>query len=497
MPATGTARLKKWLKRLGLLLALPVLAVISAIVYVSVKIATYEQLDDAAHMAAKADYLASIARAAPQNAPDLVIILFDDLGYGDVGFTGNQMIATPHMDKLAANGLVLENYYAPAPVCSPSRAAMLTGRMAPRAGLTHVPFPSGTIFDRLNRFFGNPVRLPREEILIADILHAVGYETAMVGKWHMGDHAGSVPTQFGFQRFFGTYYSNDMNPFTLVRGTADAGEQISHAAPVDQTALNPLYAEAAERFIAEAAGDKPLFLYFAHNFPHVPLYAAPSEKGRSDAGLYGDVVQGLDDTVGHIVAALKKRGRLDNTLILITSDNGPWWEGRGVGRGRKGVSFEGGIRVPFIAHWPQQIKPARSEALAMGTDLLPTMLDELNLPLPPDRMIDGKSLAATLRGGPSPHEVLYHYAAGTLMAVRSATHKYRDRKAVAYPTDPVRLPIWQAHGPWLFDTRADSQEAYDISMKHPALAARMKALLDAKNAEMEKNPRGWKVSNRN
>ena len=496
MPATGTARLKKWLKRLGLLLALPVLAVISAIVYVSVKIATYEQLDDAAHMAAKADYLASIARAAPQNAPDLVIILFDDLGYGDVGFTGNQMIATPHMDKLAANGLVLENYYAPAPVCSPSRAAMLTGRMAPRAGLTHVPFPSGTIFDRLNRFFGNPVRLPREEILIADILHAVGYETAMVGKWHMGDHAGSVPTQFGFQRFFGTYYSNDMNPFTLVRGTADAGEQISHAAPVDQTALNPLYAEAAERFIAEAAGDKPLFLYFAHNFPHVPLYAAPSEKGRSDAGLYGDVVQGLDDTVGHIVAALKKRGRLDNTLILITSDNGPWWEGRGVGRGRKGVSFEGGIRVPFIAHWPQQIKPARSEALAMGTDLLPTMLDELNLPLPPDRMIDGKSLAATLRGGPSPHEVLYHYAAGTLMAVRSATHKYRDRKAVAYPTDPVRLPIWQAHGPWLFDMRADSQEAYDISMKHPALAARMKALLDAKNAEMEKNPRGWKMSNR-
>ena len=122
----------------------------------------------------------------------------------------------------------------------------------------------------------------------------------------------------------------------------------------------------------------------------------------------------------------------------------------------------------------------------MGTDLLPTMLDELNLPLPPDRMIDGKSLAATLRGGPSPHEVLYHYAAGTLMAVRSATHKYRDRKAVAYPTDPVRLPIWQAHGPWLFDMRADSQEAYDISMKYPALATRMKALLDAKNAEMKK-----------
>ena len=173
-----------------------------------------------------------------------------------------------------------------------------------------MPFPSGITFDRLNRFFNNPVRLPREEILLADILQAVGYETAMVGKWHMGDHAGSVPTQFGFQRFFGTYYSNDMNPFTLVRGTADAGEQISHDAPVDQNALNPLYAEAAETFIAEAATDKPLFLYFAHNFPHVPLYAAPSEKGRSEAGLYGDVVQGFDDTVGQIVAVLKKRGKL-------------------------------------------------------------------------------------------------------------------------------------------------------------------------------------------
>jgi arylsulfatase A-like enzyme len=492
MPSIDIEKLKIWLKRLGFFMALPLLAAIFVIVYVSIKIATYEQRDDDVHMATKAAYLKSITRTAPENAPDLVVILFDDLGYGDVGFTGNQMIATPHMDGLAARGMVFENYYAPAPVCSPSRAAMLTGRMAPRAGLTHVPFPSGTTFDRLNRFFNNPVRLPREEILLADILQAVGYETAMVGKWHMGDHAGSVPTQFGFQRFFGTYYSNDMNPFTLVRGTADKGETVSHAAPFDQTQLNRLYAESAERFISQAATDKPLFLYFAHNFPHVPLYAAPSEKGRSDAGLYGDVVQGLDDTVGRIVAALRQRGRFDNTLILITSDNGPWWEGRGVGRGRKGVSFEGGIRVPFIAHWPQQIKPARSAALAMGTDLVPTMLDELNVPSPPDRVLDGKSIAASLRGGPSPHEVLYHYAAGTLMAVRSATHKYRDRKALAYPTDPVRLPIWQAHGPWLFDMRADPQEAYDISMKRPDMAAQMKALLDAKNAEMKANPRGWK-----
>ena len=314
----------------------------------------------------------------------------------------------------------------------------------------------------------------------------------MVCKWHMGDHAGSVPTQFGFQRFFGTYYSNDMNPFTLVRGTADKGETVSHAAPFDQTQLNRLYAESAERFISQAATDKPLFLYFAHNFPHVPLYAAPSEKGRSDAGLYGDVVQGLDDTVGRIVAALRQRGRFDNTLILITSDNGPWWEGRGVGRGRKGGSFEGGIRVPFIAHWPQQIKPARSAALAMGTDLLPTMLDELNVPPPPDRVLDGKSIAATLRGGASPHEARYFYCGGTVMAVRQGRYKYRDRKPIVYSTDPVFIPIWEAHGPWLFDMQTDADEAYDVSTHRPDVAARLKNILDARNTEMDANPRGWK-----
>ena len=502
MPFKIPASVKKWLGRLALILAyvmaVPAAGALLGVIYVSVKIATYEQVDDAARIASKQAYLASIARLAAPNAPDepdvpdAVIILFDDLGYGDLGFTGNRVIKTPHMDALAANGVVLQNYYAPAPVCSPSRAAMLTGRMAPRAGLTHVPFPSGSPFDRLNRFFDNPVRLPREEILIADVLKAGGFHTAMVGKWHMGDHDRSVPTAFGFDKFFGTYYSNDMTPFTLVSGTAADGERVTHEAPVDQTELNPLYAETAEQFIAEAPQDKPLFLYFAHNFPHVPLYAAPHEAGKSDAGLYGDVVQGLDDTVGRIVAALKARGRFDNTLIIVTSDNGPWWEGRGIGRGRKGVSFEGGVNVPFIAHWPRALKPARSDALAMGTDLLPTLLDELQLPLPQDRMIDGKSIAQMLRGGDSPHQVLYYYAAGTLMAVRDAGYKYRARKPVAYPTDPVRFPIWQAHGPWLFDMQADAGEAYDISTRKPEIAARLKAFMDAKNAEMAENPRGWK-----
>ena len=194
------ARGKKAARLIALLLALPVGAVVALALYVVISVATYEQADDAAHMVSKQAYLETLAAAPkPKNAPDVVLILFDDLGHGDVGFMGNQMIATPHMDALAKNGVVLENYYAPAPVCSPSRAAMLTGRLPSRNLLTAVPFPNGHFVDRINRLFGNPVRLPREEIILSDVLDAGGYHTAMVGKWHMGDHDKSIPTEFGFE----------------------------------------------------------------------------------------------------------------------------------------------------------------------------------------------------------------------------------------------------------------------------------------------------------
>ena len=490
--------IKRWGRRLALILSLPAFLVVFFIGYVVIKVATYEQLDDAARMQSKQAYLSALAEQASQNMarPDVVVILFDDLGYGDLGYTGNNMIKTPHIDALARNGVVLENYYSPSPVCSPSRASMLTGRLAPRNGLTAVPFPTGHAVDRLNRLFNNPVRLPREEIIIADVLRATGYHTAMVGKWHMGDHDQSIPTEFGFDHFFGTYHSNDMTPFNLHEGRHGAGETLAVAAPVDQTQLNQIYGDKAEEFIAAAPRDKPMFLYFAHNFPHVPLYAAAHEHGRSDAGLYGDVVQGLDDTVGRVVASLKKRGRLDNTLIIVTSDNGPWWEGRASGeagsRGRKGETFDGGMHVPFIAHWPAQLAPRVSQAMAMGTDLLPTLLQELGLPAPNDRLLDGRSLSATLRGGDSPHEALYFYGAGTLMAVRDRRHKYRDAKPIVYATDPISIPIWPRLGPFLFDLKDDPQEAYDVTNRRPEIAARLKAVLDARNAEMNENPRGWK-----
>lgn len=490
-----TPRVKKWLGRVALVLALPIGGVVLVGGYAVIKIATYEQTDDAERLENKQAYLASLPKIATKqnrNVPDVVVILFDDLGFGDLGFTGNTSIKTPHIDRLAKDGVVMMNYFAPAPVCSPSRAAMLTGRMAPRNLLTSIPFPSGTTFDRLNRLFGAPVRLPREEIIISDVLQATGFHTAMVGKWHMGDHDKSIPTEFGFDRFFGTYHSNDMIPFYLVEGKAGQGEKVAYAAPVDQTGLNGLYAEKAEQFISQAPRHKPMFLHFAHNFPHVPLYAAAHEHGRSDAGLYGDVVQGLDDTVGRIVEALKQRGTFDNTLLIVTSDNGPWWEGRGIGRGRKGQTFEGGIHVPFVAHWPAQLKPHISDALMMGTDLLPTLLEEFGIAAPTDRKLDGLSVAQTLRGGDSPHEALYYYGGGTLMAVRQGRYKYRDRQPVAYPVDPIRIPIFANQGPWLFDMKTDPDEAYDVSMHRPEVAARLKAIFDARNAEMVENPRGWK-----
>ncbi len=225
------------------------------------------------------------------------------------------------------------------------------------------------------------VRLPAEEITLADLLKAAGYATGMVGKWHLGDRSPSLPNDMGFDSYFGAHYSNDMAPFALY-----ANRDIAVAAPVDQRYLTERYTQAATGFIEQHA-QAPFFLYFAHNFPHDPLFVRKERSGTSKAGLYGDVVEELDDSVGAIVATLQRTGNLENTLIIISSDNGPWFLGdAGNQRGRKGNTFEGGMRVPFIAHWPAAIPAGRTEhAMAMGIDLLPTVLDLLQLPPPPDR----------------------------------------------------------------------------------------------------------------
>ncbi len=483
-----------WHRITAALSTLLLLAVLLAL-FLGYRLATSAQVDDTVRLQNKHDYLAHISQLRDESrpAPNIVFILFDDLGYGDLGAgaVGSTMIDTPNIDQLAADGVVLTDFHSPSPVCTPSRTGYLTGRLGPRAGLPNLVFPTGSTKDTVFHALFNPdghVRLPAEEITLADLLKAAGYATGMVGKWHLGDRSPSLPNDMGFDSYFGAHYSNDMEPFALF-----ANRDVAVAAPVDQRYLTERYTQAATHFIEQHA-QQPFFLYFAHNFPHDPLSVREERSGRSKAGLYGDVLEELDDSVGAIVAMLQRTGNLDNTLIIISSDNGPWFLGdAGNQRGRKGNTFEGGMRVPFIAHWPAAIKGGRTEhAMAMGVDLLPTVLDMLQLP-PPDRLLDGRSILPVLtQGGPSPHDFLYYYDGEKLFAVRDQRFKYRGPAGVLYGTDQLPVGITMPMKEWLFDLAGDPREAYDTSTHNPDDLARLRAAFEARNRKMAENKRGWK-----
>lgn len=479
----------------GLVSTLLLLLVLVA-VFVAYRVASSGQQDDSEHLAQKAAYLESIRAggAAPRNAPNILFILYDDMGYGDIGYGArdSDMVATPNIDALAEAGVTLSDFHSPAPVCTPSRAGYLTGRLAPRAGLPNVVFPTGSTKGFVFTLLTSPGahnRLPAEEITLADVLLAAGYRTGMVGKWHLGDRSPSLPNDMGFDSYFGALYSNDMEPFALY-----ANRDIAVEAPVDQRYLTEHYTQAATRFL-EQESDKPFFLYFAHNFPHDPLHVRDERLGASKAGLYGDVLEEIDDSVGALIASLERTGKLDNTLIIITSDNGPWFLGNaGSQRGRKGNTFEGGMRVPFIAHWPAAISPGRTEhAMAMGTDLLPTVLELLQLPAPDDRIIDGRSILGVLTaGGETPHDVLHYYDGETLFATRDQRLKYRGPAGVLYTTDQMPMGGAIPQKEWLFDLASDRGESYDTSVRYPEALQRLRDAFTAKQQEMADNPRGWR-----
>jgi arylsulfatase A-like enzyme len=244
-----------------------------------------------------------------------------------------------------------------------------------------------------------------------------------------------------------------------------------------------------------AKTEKPFFLYFAHNFPHEPLHAPGHMTGNSAGGLYGDVVEGLDRGVGEIVAALKQSGAYDNTIIILTSDNGPWFEGSpGPNRGRKGQAFEGGVKVPFFIHWPKGLNGGRTlESIAMGTDLFPTLLEWIAIPQPKDRAIDGKSLASLLKGTTqSAHDIVYFYVGNKLMAVSDGRFKYHARQPMLYVVGNQFFAPPTKKGPWLFDLSVDGDESYDVSAKYPDQAKRLKAVLDARVREDAGNLRAWR-----
>lgn len=479
-------------KFLGTLVLLALLLIAAAAGYAAYRIARFEQKDDAVHLDFKRKYLASLpnlANRTPRPA-NVILIVFDDLGYGDLGAYGSTAIRTPQIDGLAASGARLTDFYSAAPYCTPSRAGLQTGRYPTHTGLTTINFPDSSPFSWVQQLLGVNRRLPAEEITIADVLRASGYATGAFGKWHLGHTSPSLPNDLGFEEFVGLLHSNDMSPLPLWHNY-----KIVEPDPVDQTQLTRRYTAEAVKFI-EKNRDRPFFAYIPHTFPHIPLYASEDRRGRSRAGLYGDVVEEIDDSIGTLVAALERLGLTHDTLILITSDNGPWFQGSpGAVRGRKNDIFEGGMRVPFIAVWPGRIPAGREIGdIAMGIDVFPTVLDLLRIEPPTDRIIDGRSLLPLLtERGREPHNELLFFKNDQPLALRSGKYKFHGRQFL-FPGTQFEIPVGPLvpQGPWLFDLSIDGNESYDITEREPTVAHRLRVALQAHQRELAANPRGWK-----
>ena len=404
---------------------------------------------------------------APAKRPSFVIIFCDDLGYGDLGSYGHPTIRTPNIDRMAAEGQKWTNFYAAASVCTPSRAALLTGRL---------PIRSGMCSDKRRVLFPDSAGgLPESEVTIAESLKDAGYATGCIGKWHLGHLPQYLPTRHGFDSHFGVPYSNDMKPTPLMDNEKTVEE------PADQTTLTKRYTEKAVGFIEQNGpshpGDrsKPFFLYFAHTFPHVPLFASRTFKDKSPRGLYGDVVEELDWSVGRVLDTLRRLKLAENTLVLFTSDNGPWLSQKlnggsaGLLREGKGCTFDGGMREPFIAWWPGRIEPGRTiRDIGSTLDFLPTILSLAGVKAPTDRVLDGVDISPALLGtGPSGREVMFFYRGAKLYAVRKGQYKAHYITKSAYGNDQEAMH----DPPLLYHLGHDPSEQFDIADKHPEVLA--------------------------
>jgi uncharacterized sulfatase len=407
----------------------------------------------------------------------------DDLGYGDLSCYGSEAIKTPNLDRMAGEGVRLTSFFSSAPVCSPSRAGLMTGRYPSRVGVTTVYFasrnPLGPVY---NTLAGIGEGMNPREITMAQALKTAGYATCCIGKWHLGDMKRYRPNHRGFEHYFGLLYSNDMTPLPLYRN-----DEIIEKSPVDQDLLTQKYTREALDWLGDNH-DRPFLLYFPHTFPHQPLHASPEFRGRSDAGLYGDCVEEVDWSVGEVLKALDKHGVADNTFVFFTSDNGPWYQGSPGGqRGRKGETFDGGMNVPGIARFPGVIPAGTtSDEMSMNFDLFATALTLAGEPLPSDRPIDGKDIMPMLAGSASPHEALYFYKGRELQSMRMGKFKYR-RRGMGYTT--ASFPLVQ--GPMLFNLEDDPDESYNVMDKFPDVAKKMDAMMRDWEAAMKKGvPRG-------
>jgi len=405
--------------------------------------------------------------------PNVVIILADDMGYGDVGVNGATRIRTPNIDAIARDGVNFTQFYASGNICTPSRAGLITGRYPIRTQLGYDVITAG-----------DTRGLPRSEETIANIAKRVGYATKMIGKWHLGRLPEYSPLNYGFDEFYGVPHSNDMPNFALFRGN-DIIEE-----PVDQSTLTQRYTEEAIKFI-RANSDRPFLIYLAHTMPHIPLYVSPPFAGQSNAGRYGDVVEELDASIGNLVAALKTAGVYDNTIVFFTSDNGPFFEGGVAGlKGGKGSGWEGGFRVPLIVGWPGGgLKPGEREAMAMNIDLLPTVADLLGTS-PSAETIDGRSLLPLLRGrDESPHRYLYYFNNEELIGVRTQRWKYLThayyRGILGAFEKFGQLDGFHSSYDMLYEVGPPGGEEYSYADRYPDVVAELKAEIAAARERFE------------
>jgi arylsulfatase A len=430
-------------------------------------------------------YLGSI-RPAPNPAalPNIVIVLCDDLGCGDLESPALQL---PNLQRMAAEGLTLSSFYASASVCTPSRAGLLTGRYPVRTLLptpllsTHNPL--NPVMDLLGRYSYNVRGIPEDELLLPEVLQRRGYRTGLVGKWHLGGTAGHLPNERGFDSFFGALWSNDDQPYALYRD-----REVAVPAPADQDLLTREFTEASLDFI-RSSRDGPFFLYLAHAMPHYPEHASADFQGHSGAGLYGDAVEEIDWSIGRLLDTLQELGLNERTMVFFSSDNGPWMQGNPGGlRGRKLEWFEGGFRIPGLARWPGVIPPGTTSAgMAVNFDLFPTCLGLAGVPLPDDRIIDGLDLLPLLRGAaPSPRDRFVYYDVRNPAAIRYQNLKYVRRNLIDIST------YWPTQqGPFLFDLENDPSESYSLFEEQPERAAELSGMLDEFEAAVRDNLRGW------
>ncbi|MFO1065031.1 MAG: sulfatase [Pirellulales bacterium] len=436
--------------------------------------------------------LSAVTCGRADDRPNVIVLFADDLGYGDLGCYGSPTIRTPNLDRMAREGMRFTDFYSAAEVCTPSRAALLTGRL---------PIRNGMCGKRRVLFGDSKGGLPDKETTIAEVLKGRGYATMHIGKWHLGIHPGSQPLDQGFEHSYGLPYSNDMDARPNLpkgsSGSADPpadgwnvalmrdGEVIER--PAVQSTLTKRYTEEAQRFIREHK-QQPYFLYLAHTFPHVPLFASDDFKGKSRAGIFGDAVEELDWSVGQILDTVRKEGAAENTLVFFTSDNGPWLimgdQGGSAGllREGKGSTWEGGMRVPGIAWMPGRIQPQDNHDLVCSMDLFPTIASMAGASVTDSSKLDGRDISSALVSGkPLGDRPYFYYRGDQLYACRIGQWKAHFRTQAGYgqaKPDEYAQPL-------LFDLGRDPSEKRDVSAAHPDVIAKIQSAVEEHRKSIE------------